>query len=147
MRLLRKGLLFTAGGAGYVLLELLWRGRSHGSMFLAGGGCFMLLGKLAGKGLRLPLWLRAVLGSAVITAVELATGFLFNRQYRVWDYREIPGNFRGQICLPFSLLWMPLSLVAMALYTGLDRILKRRGIDGEGNLRYNEPTERKEQAL
>lgn len=147
MRLLRKSLIFAAGGAGYVLLELLWRGRSHGSMFLAGGSCFMLLGKLAAKGLRLPLWLRAVLGSAVITAVELVTGFLFNRQYRVWDYRALPGNFRGQICLPFSLLWMPLSLVAMALYSGLNRFLRQTGIDGKGDVRYNKADGRKERSL
>ena len=30
-------LCFLLGGAGYVLIELLWRGRSHFSMFIAGG--------------------------------------------------------------------------------------------------------------
>ena len=39
-------MLFLLGGTGYVLMELLYRGRSHYSMFLAGGVCFLLLGKL-----------------------------------------------------------------------------------------------------
>ena len=52
----------------------------------------------------------------MITLVELATGLLVNRDHHVWDYRESPMNYRGQICLPFSLLWIPLSVLGMALY-------------------------------
>lgn len=109
-------LLFCLGGTGYVGLELLWRGRSHGSMFLAGGSCFLLLGKQREWLRLLKLPVRGLICSGVITAVELATGLVFNRDYRVWDYRDLPGNFRGQICLPFSLLWAPLGLGAMELY-------------------------------
>ena len=118
MQIFKKGALFTIGGCGYVGLELLWRGWSHSSMFLAGGTVFLLLGQL--KKIRSPLPLRAVMGAGIITAVELATGLLVNRDYRVWDYRELPANFRGQICLPFSLLWVPVSIGAMALYDALD---------------------------
>ncbi len=117
MRFLRAVFYFLLGGIGYVVIEFLWRGRSHISMFLAGGTCFLLLGKLR----RLPLLLRGILGAGIITTVELLAGLLFNRDYRVWDYRHLPYNFRGQICLPFSLLWVPLSLGAMVLYGFLDR--------------------------
>ena len=119
MQILKKGLLFTLGGCGYVGLELLWRGWSHGSMFLAGGTVFLLLGKLQRTQPRLPLPLRAVAGAGIITAVELAAGLLVNRDYRVWDYRDMPVNFHGQICLPFSLLWIPVSIGAMVLYDAL----------------------------
>lgn len=102
-------------------LELLWRGRSHGSMFLAGGSCFLLLGALTKS--RLPLLLRPVAGAGIITAVELLVGLLFNRDHKVWDYRKMPANYRGQICLPFCLLWVPISLGAMALYPLLDKHL------------------------
>ena len=118
MGLLKKTALFTLGGAAYVGLELLWRGRSHGSMFLAGGSCFMLLGQLQNRGLSAPV--RAVAGAGVITGVELLTGLIFNRHYTVWDYRDMPLQFLGQICLPYSLLWAPLSLGAMELYRRLD---------------------------
>ena len=60
-----------------------------------------------------------------ITAVELLTGLLANRSYTVWDYRGMPMNFHGQICLPFSLLWVPLSLGGMLLYDLLDRQLEK----------------------
>ena len=113
---MKNVLLFCLGGGSYVGLELLFRGRSHGSMFLAGGSCFLILGKLRDRLALLALPMRAAVGSTVITAVELATGLVFNRDYRVWDYRDLPGNFRGQICLPFSLLWMPLGLAGMELY-------------------------------
>jgi len=119
MRFFRGVFFFLAGGIGYVVIEFLWRGRSPISMFLAGGTCFLLLGKL--RQLRLPLLLRGLAGAGVITTVELLAGFLFNREYRVWDYRSLPANFKGQICLPFFLLWIPLSLGAMALYGFLDR--------------------------
>ena len=118
--------LFSLGGIGYVGLELLWRGRSHISMFLAGGTCFLLLGKLNRLQPRPSLLLRGVTGAATITAVELLTGLLANRDYSVWDYRDMPLNFHGQVCLPFSLLWIPLSLGAMLLYDLLDRQLKTR---------------------
>ena len=109
-------LLFLIGGSGYVGLELLWRGRSHVSMFLAGGVCFLLLGMLDRSRPRLPVLLRGAMGALIITSVELLAGLLFNRDYRVWDYRSLPLNFHGQVCLPFCLLWIPLSLGAMFLY-------------------------------
>ena len=92
-------------------------------MFLAGGSCFLLLGGMGKRLSRRSPAIRALAGAGVITAVELAAGLMANRQYTVWDYRDMPGNFLGQICLPYSLLWMPLSLGGMYLYRKLDRLL------------------------
>ncbi|MEI3063921.1 MAG: hypothetical protein V8S99_03845 [Oscillospiraceae bacterium] len=91
-------LLLLAGGSVYVCIELLWRGRSHGSMFLCGGLCTVLIGMLNEWAPGLPLTAQMLLGACVITASELLFGFLFNRSYAVWDYRGLPHNFRGQIC-------------------------------------------------
>lgn len=121
MGLLKRTIFFCVGGLSYMGLEWLWRGWSHGSMFLAGGSCFLLLGQLNRQRPRLPLLLRGLTGAGIITTVELLAGLLFNRDYRVWDYRQLPLNFHGQICLPFFLLWIPLSLAAMGLYALLDR--------------------------
>ena len=121
MKIARKSTLFALGGGVYVALELLWRGRSHGSMFAAGGLSFLLLGKIRETGLPDPI--KPVAGAALITAVELSAGLLVNRDYQVWDYRALPGNYRGQICLPFSLLWIPVGLGAMSLYKKLDKAL------------------------
>ena len=119
MKYVKYPILFCTGGGSYVLLEMLWRGWSHGSMFLAGGTCFLLLGQLSNARIR-PVW-KALLGAGVITGVELAVGLLFNRSYQVWDYRRVPLSFMGQICLPFSLLWIPVGMGDMGFYKILDR--------------------------
>ena len=118
MKCTKELAFFALGGSVYVGLELLWRGRSHISMYGAGGLSFLLLGKLGEK--KLPLPLRAAAGTGIITAVELGTGLIVNRDYRVWDYRNVPGNFRGQICPAYSLLWVPVSLGGMGLYRWLE---------------------------
>ena len=130
MHIIKKAVLFSLGGFGYVGLELLYRGRSHISMFAAGGACFLLLGKL--ERLRLPVPVKALLGVAAITGVELATGLLVNRDYSVWDYRSQRGNILGQICPAFMFLWLPLSLLGMVLYRWADGWL-------EGNLQQKTP--------
>lgn len=134
MNWIRKSVLFSLGGGVYVGLELLYRGRSHISMFAAGGLCFLLLGKL--DRLRLPVPVKALLGVAAITGVELAAGLLVNRDYSVWDYRGQRGNFLGQICPAFMFLWLPLSLIGMVLYRWAEGWLKDKTLG-----RVNDPTQ------
>ena len=124
MRFLKYCILFYTGGTAYMTLEFLWRGRSHGSMFVLGGACFLLIGKLSVLLKRVPLVFRLMASSALITGLELATGLLVNRDHTVWDYRNVSCNFLGQICLPFSLLWIPVSLLATALYNSADRSIR-----------------------
>ena len=116
MKFLRGCILFYIGGTAYMILEFLWRGRSHGSMFLLGGLCFLLVGGGAQKFQRIPVPVRPLLGAAVITGLELLTGLLVNRDHEVWDYRDQLCHLDGQICLAFSLFWVPVSLMAMELY-------------------------------
>lgn len=123
VRAWRYSVMWYVGGMLYTGLELLWRGWSHGSMFAAGGLCFVLIGHLGELPRPMPLLPRAVLGAGIITAVELGAGLLVNRQFRVWDYRHLPGNFLGQICLPFTLLWIPVSLAAIFAYDRLSGTL------------------------
>ena len=92
-------------------------------MFLAGGLCFLLLGQLGSVQPRLPLIPRSLVGAGIITMVELAVGLVVNQDYHVWDYRAQPGNFLGQICPLFTVLWIPVALMGMGLYHWLDRRL------------------------
>ena len=123
MNFLRKTAVFLTGGSSYVGLELLWRGRSHGSMFLAGGLCLLLIGHLEEVEPKLSLPGRVLAGAGIITMVELGLGLVFNRDYTVWDYRNVPGNYLGQICLPFCLAWVPVSFFAGRFYRWLTRRL------------------------
>ena len=126
MKIWKNCLLFYTGGATYLSLELLYRGRSHGSMFLAGGLCFLLIGHLNRVEPRLPLPLRALVGAGIVTMVELGAGMAVNRNYQVWDYRDQPGNFMGQICPLFSALWIPLSLLAAVLFQQVETRLEQK---------------------
>lgn len=119
----RDLVLFTVGGASYVALELAWRARSHWTMFLLGGGCFLAIGQLGRQEPKLPLWARSVIGSGICTMGELLTGMVFNSDYRIWDYRDALMNYHGQICLPFTLLWVPVSSLAAVLFEALEEKL------------------------
>lgn len=121
----KKGTLFSLGGLAYCGLELLWRGRTHYSMFLAGGTSLLLLGKLNRAEPKLPLFLRAVVGSGIITMVELSAGLVFNRSYTVWDYRDQWGNWLGQICPLFSLLWIGIAALVLLIYDPLEKFLMK----------------------
>lgn len=119
MKKLCKALaLFVIGGGLYVLVELLARGRSHWSMAVLGGLCFLLIGAINehvpwSLGL---IW-QMLLGGGIVTVLELVTGLIVNVRlgWGVWDYSNIPLNLWGQICLPYSLLWCLISLPAILL--------------------------------
>ena len=104
-------LAFFLGSTLYVLLELLWRGRSHVSMFCAGGLALLLLHGLFLR-FALPLFAQCLVGGLVITAIEFVAGAIVNVHLKlnVWDYSKMPLNLYGQVCLPFSLLWCLLTL-------------------------------------
>ena len=92
-------------------------------MFVLGGICFVLIGHLEEVEPKLPFPLRCLAGAGIITMVELGAGLLFNRSHTVWDYRSLPMNYMGQICLPFCLLWIPISALAGKCYLWLDKRL------------------------
>ena len=92
-------------------------------MFLAGGLCLVLIGKMEDRHPRLSQPLRILAGAGIITAVELATGLVWNRSYTVWDYRQMPANLWGQICSAYCLLWLPVSAAAGFTYRWLRRNL------------------------
>ena len=106
--------LIPLGGVMYVLLEYLWRGRSHLSMFLLGGVCFYLVGGI-NELCPLGLFWQSFLGAGIITVLEFACGLVVNVALglNVWDYKDLPLNCKGQVCLPYFLLWIPVSALAI----------------------------------
>lgn len=111
-------ILGTIGGLIYVLLELIWRGYSHWTMFILGGTCFVLLG-LINEILDwdTPLTLQMLIGCTVITVLEFITGCVFNLWlgWNVWDYSDLKFNILGQISLFSSIGWYFISLVGITL--------------------------------
>ena len=111
-------ILGIIGGAVYVLLEMLWRGYSHWTMFLLGAVCFILLGLINEViDWNTPLLLQMFYGCAIITALEFVTGCIVNLWlgWDVWDYSQYKFNVLGQISLHSSVGWYFLSLVGIVL--------------------------------
>lgn len=110
--------LYAVGGLFYNVLEILFRGWSHWTMFILGGICFVCLGLINELiPWEMPLWQQALIGTSIITVLEFLTGCVVNLWlgWGVWDYSGMPGNVLGQICPQFILMWIPVSLAAILL--------------------------------
>ena len=110
--------LFVFMGMVYLLMELFFRSLTFWPMGIVGG--------LAGIGLGLinevmpwetPLWLQGMIGTLIITGLELIAGLICNIWLHLgyWDYSHVQFNFMGQICLPFMVLWFFVGLFGIWL--------------------------------
>lgn len=114
----QDALLFLTGSWAYPAIEMLWRGETHSSMALAGGICLCLINHICCGVLEdNNIFSRCLAGAGIITGVELVLGLVLNclLGFDIWDYSNVPLNLLGQVCLPYSFLWMGISLPAMAL--------------------------------
>ena len=114
--LCRLLILFWIFGSTYTTLEVFYRGYSHWSMFLLAGMAGIIIGSFDEvKPQGLSLISQGIVGSIIITALELICGLVVNvwLNLGVWDYSNMPFNFLGQICLSFSILWVILSIVCV----------------------------------
>ena len=114
--LFRLFILFLIGGFIYMGIELLWRGRTHWTMGIVGGICFVLIG-LINELFTFEMYIltQAIIGAILVTIVEYISGCIINIHFglAVWDYSNLPFNIQGQVCLLFSFLWVLLSVVAI----------------------------------
>lgn len=116
--ILKHAVLALCGGCVYFLIEMAWRGHSHWTMAVLGGVCFVLIGDINEFiPWNMPLILQGAIGSGIVTVLELVSGIILNLWLGlgIWDYSNMPFNLLGQICLPFTLLWVALSIVAVVL--------------------------------
>jgi len=117
-QLIKHLTLLLTGGSLYVVIELLWRGYSHWTMFVLGGICFVCLG-LINEIIpwEMPLWQQILAGTCIVTALEFLTGCIVNLRFgwAIWDYSGMWGNILGQVCPQYMILWMPVSLIGIIL--------------------------------
>lgn len=114
--LIKYAVLFFFGGLVYYLIEILWRGYSHWTMIILGGLCFIAVGLINNiLPWNMVIELQALIGAVLITSLEFIVGLIVNVNlgWDIWDYSNVPFNFLGQICLPFSLLWYMLSIIVI----------------------------------
>ena len=110
--------LFWIGGLTYQIVEMLWAGHTHWSMFLAGGTCLIVIdGIYSTFANTIPVLLILGLCAVSITCIEFFTGCIFNLllKQNVWDYSDLKGNISGQICPKYTFYWLLLSVPAIML--------------------------------
>lgn len=110
--------LFIFGFMTYITIEVCWRGYSFPLMGLCGGIAFILIDKINNKiSWDVDILIQGLIGSVIITFMEFVIGnlFLLGIIEPMWDYSNVPLNYNGIICLPFSIVWLILSIVAVLL--------------------------------
>ncbi len=119
-------MLFSIGGLAYGAIELLWRHRTHWTMIITGGICFITLFRIFFKFKKLKTIYKCIIGSGVITGIELIVGCIVNIQFKmnVWDYSGVPLNLWGQICPIYSVLWGFLTLPILFVCNKMQNVVK-----------------------
>ena len=120
--------IFLIGSIAYSVIELLWRGRTHWTMFLTGGACFALIYKISQDFRDKNIIIRSFIDSIMITCVEFFVGCLANKLFdlHVWDYSTMKFNLGGQICLLYSVFWfllcLPANMICDKLYFHIHKV-------------------------
>lgn len=114
-RILCHIFVFLFSGTTYYLMEVLYKENhtSHWSMFFLAGlsALFFIDGLNDIFSYDMDYLLQCIICATAITVGELIVGLFLNGDYSIWDYRNVPFNYEGQICLPFYFLWMVLSAI------------------------------------
>ena len=67
-----------------------------------------------------------LLNALVCTTVDFMTGIIANQDYSLWDYRDLPFNFMGQVCLQNSMVYsIAATLIVWVIYPMMARVLHR----------------------
>lgn len=119
--------VFLVGAVLYSASELIFRGFTHWTMFIAGGLCLLFLYHLFAHYRHLSLWRKCLLGAIVITGIEFTVGCMVNLvlHWNVWDYSHYRWNLMGQVCMVFTILWFFLSAPLVWLTNQLHKTTRR----------------------
>lgn len=105
----RSLILISIMGILYFIIEIAYDGDSSYLMMIC-GGLSGFIGGLLNQfyNFKMKIWLQSIIITIVILALEFTFGVFFNADYSIWDYRNLPFNVSGQICLYFGLIWFVL---------------------------------------
>ena len=110
---------FTAEGAALVAIVLILQPAAQWFLRQTGGRVW------------LALLLSFLLNALVCTSIDFTTGMVANQDYSLWDYRDMPFNFMGQVCLQNSMVYsIAATLIVWVFYPLMDGLLHRapRGV-------------------
>ena len=119
MRVIKSLVMFLAGFCAFITIEVLFRGYSYVMSGVMGGLAVIALDRINDEiSWDMDLALQALIGGAFVTAMEFAVGAIAkytNILPVMWDYSDVPLNIGGIICLPFTIAWTLLSVLAIFL--------------------------------
>ena len=112
--------IFVVSGFTYTMLELLWRGRTHWTMFICAGLCGLVMANINNNLLEFNTDFREqVFVSALLcTTMEFFFGIIFNGDFQIWDYRGTWGTIHAlgdQVNILFFGIWALISFFALPL--------------------------------
>lgn len=124
--------LFFIGAFAYCGIEIIWRGYTHWTMGVLGGVCFIDIGLINNSRFfyhLMPFREQMVLGGLIVTVMEFIAGCILNLWLGlgIWDYSQMPFNLCGQICLPYTILWILLNAVCIVVDDWLRYLMKMNG--------------------
>lgn len=117
LNLMKYFLMMCFGGYIYVTLELIYRQRSAVEMMYCASivTLFMILLNNVYT-YEMDYLLQCVISTIVCTGIEWLFGIIFNRDYAIWDYRDMPlSSPDGHICVPFMIIWFVISVLCIPL--------------------------------
>lgn len=142
--------IFIISGLIYIILELLWRGHTHWTMFLCAGLCGLVMANINNNLLEFDTdFLEQVFCSALCcTTFEFLFGIIFNGDFSIWDYRGLWGTIHAlgdQVNILFFGIWIIISFFSLPF---LDWLQWKLGLAEKPYYRigwkYFYPWERKE---
>lgn len=108
--------LFTIGGLSYYLIEVVWRGYSHWSMYIVGGLAFILIGGINEYlSWDTNFFKQCLIATIAVLILEFIAGCILNiwLGLDIWYYDKL--HILHQISLPFAFVWYGLSAIAIIL--------------------------------
>ena len=115
--IIKNIILFAVGYCVYIAIEVTYRGFSYPLMGFCGGLALMIMDKINDYiSWDIDIIIQGSIGSIIITFFELIIGEIsLHTDFLpiMWDYSNVLLNFDGVICLPFSLIWIGLSIIGI----------------------------------
>lgn len=112
-------ILYIIMGAIYCLIEMIFRGHTHWTMFLLGGLCGVLIGLLNEKKFTwdTSIITMVIYAEMIVLPLEFITGVILHKILKIhppiWDYSDLPFNLWGQSSLLFAIMFIPIIILAI----------------------------------
>lgn len=121
-RLIQIFFIGCFSGEVYTTLEVMFRGRTHITMYILAFivGIFIFLVNNTLFEFDTDFLIQVFSCTGFATLMELIFGLTFNQDHSIWDYTGMFLNYKGQICLLFTIIWIIICGLSLILLDWID---------------------------